>query len=118
VGGIILNIAARDVGVLSALIGLLVTSGFLLIVALVSKGGMGGGDVKLAAVTGFFLGWPLGPFGLFMGACAGGLVAIVLLLLHIRGRKDPLPFAPFIALGTFFAVLYGKEIIDWYIQLL
>lgn len=116
VGAVLLNIAARDVGVISALIGMLVTSGFLLLVAMVSKGGMGGGDIKLAAVTGLFLGWPLGPFGLFFGAGIGGLVAIFLLLFRVRGRKDPLPFGPFIALGTFLAILYGFDVINWYLQ--
>lgn len=116
VGGVILNVAARDVGAVSALIGILVTSGFLLLIALVSKGGMGGGDIKLAAVTGLFLGWPHAPLGLFLGACVGGLLAIILLLFGLRGRKDPLPFGPFIAIGTFIAFLYGAEIINWYLQ--
>lgn len=116
IGGVILNIVARDVGVVSALIGMLVTSGVLLLVALASKGGMGGGDIKLAAVTGLFLGWPLAPLGIFLGACVGGLVAIFLLLFRVKGRKDPLPFGPFIALGTFFAILYGFDIINWYLQ--
>ena len=116
VGGVFLNLAARDVGVVSALIGIFVTSGFLLLIALVSKGGMGGGDIKLAAVTGLFLGWPLAPFGLFLGACVGGLVAIFLLLFRIKERKDPQPFGPFIAVGTFFAFLYGFDVINWYLQ--
>ncbi|MDD3315329.1 MAG: prepilin peptidase [Syntrophaceticus sp.] len=118
VGGVILNIVAQDVGLVSALIGILVTSGFLLLVALISKGGMGGGDIKLAAVTGLFLGWPLAPLGLFLGACVGGIVAIILLLSGLRGRKDPLPFGPFIALGTVIAFLYGFEMLNWYLQLL
>ena len=118
VGGVLLNIAARDVGALSAIIGILATSGFLLLIALLSKGGMGGGDIKLAAVTGLFLGWPLAPFGLFLGAGAGGLLAIFLLLFKLRGRKDPLPFGPFISLGSFFAILYGFDIINWYLNYL
>jgi leader peptidase (prepilin peptidase)/N-methyltransferase len=115
-GGLILNIAAKDVGFVSALAGLLVTSGFLLLIALASKGGMGGGDIKLVAVTGLFLGWPLGPFGLILGAVIGGMIAVVLLLFRIKGRKDPLPFGPFIALGTFISILYGSQIINWYLQ--
>ena len=69
VGGVVLNLAARDVGVVSALIGIFVTSGFLLLIALISKGGMGE-DIKLAAVTGlFWVGrWHL----LVFWACAGG----------------------------------------------
>ena len=117
VSGLILNIAARDVGLVSALIGILVTSGFLLLVALLSKEGMGGGDIKLAAVTGLFLGWPLAPLGLFLGAGLGGIVAIILLLSGLKGRKDPLPFGPFISLGTMIAFLYGPIIVNWYLHL-
>lgn len=115
-GGLILNIAAKDVGVVSALIGILVTSGFLLLVALISKGGMGGGDIKLTVVTGLFLGWPLAPLGLFLGVCLGAILAIFLMLFGLKGRKDPLPFGPFIALGTLIAILYGNEILNWYLQ--
>ena len=86
-GGILLNTAAGDVGFVSALIGMLVTSGFLLIIALVSRGGMGGGDVKLAAVTGLFMGWPLAPLGLFFGIIIAGVIAVFLLILKIRGRR-------------------------------
>lgn len=70
------------------------------------------GDVKLALVTGLFLGWPLGLLGLLAGACAGGLLGIFLIAIRIRGRKDPVPFAPFIALGTLIALLWGSQIIS------
>ncbi len=114
-GAVILGFAARDVGIWSALAGCAAGAGFLLLVVVISKGGMGGGDVKLAAVTGLFLGWPFGPLGIFLGACVGGLVAFFLLLFRIKGRKDPLPFGPFIALGSFLALLWGKEVISWYL---
>jgi leader peptidase (prepilin peptidase)/N-methyltransferase len=115
IGGVVLNAAAGNVGFTSALIGMLVTSGFLLIVALVSKGGIGGGDIKLAAVTGLFLGWPLGPLGMFLGILTAGILAIFLLLLKMKGRKDPIPFGPFIVLGTIIAAFYGNQIIHWYL---
>ncbi|NPV28511.1 MAG: prepilin peptidase [Firmicutes bacterium] len=114
-GAAVLGFAAGDVGIWSALAGCAAGAGFLLLVVVISKGGMGGGDVKLAAVTGLFLGWPLGSLGIFLGACVGGLVAFFLLLFRIKGRKDPLPFGPFIALGSFLALLWGKEVISWYL---
>ena len=92
IGGVVLNAAAGNVGFTSALIGMLVTSGFLLIVALVSKGGIGGGDIKLAAVTGLFR-VALGPLGMFLGILTAGILAIFLLLLKMKGRKDPIPLA-------------------------
>lgn len=113
-GGVVLGVLARDVGLLSALLGAAVGGGVLLLIAVLSGGGMGGGDIKLAAVTGLFLGWPLGPLGLFAGACLGGLLGVFLLVFKLKGRKDPLPFGPFIALGTLLSLLGGKEFLAWY----
>lgn len=113
-GCLVLGALARDVGVLSALSGAAACGGFLLLVALLSGGGMGGGDVKLAFVSGLFLGWPLAPLGLFLGICLGGALALTLLALHIKGRKDPLPFGPFISLGFLIALLWGDLILSAY----
>ena len=101
----------HDISIWSALLGAVSCSGFLLLVSLVSRGGMGLGDVKLAAVTGLFLGWPLGAVGLLIGICIGGLLGIVLLATGIKGRKDPVPFGPFIALGAMIVLLWGSRII-------
>jgi leader peptidase (prepilin peptidase)/N-methyltransferase len=110
--GIATGFFVTDVSPWYALLGAASTAGFLLLVALISRGGMGMGDVKLALVTGLFLGWPLGLLGLLAGACAGGLLGIFLIAIRIRGRKDPVPFAPFIALGTLIALLWGSQIIS------
>jgi len=115
-GAVILGFAARDVGIWSALAGCAAGAGFLSVIAVISKGGMGGGDVKLAAVTGLFLGWPLAALALFLAIVSGGLAAAIFLLLGIKGRKDPVPFAPFIAAGTLIAILWGAYIIGWYRQ--
>ncbi len=101
----------HDISFWSALLGAVSCSGFLLLVSLVSRGGMGLGDVKLAVVTGLFLGWPQGPVGLLAGVCAGGLAGIVLLVTGIKGRKDPVPFGPFIALGVMIALFWGRAIL-------
>jgi leader peptidase (prepilin peptidase)/N-methyltransferase len=112
--GVVCGIAGflivRDLSIQSALLGAVACSGFLLLVSLASRGGMGLGDVKLAAVTGLFLGWPLGPVGLLIGICTGGLLGIVLLVTGINGRKDPVPFGPFIALGAMIALFWGRAI--------
>jgi leader peptidase (prepilin peptidase)/N-methyltransferase len=113
--GVVFGVAAvlliRDTSLLSALLGAVSSSGFLLLVCLVSRGGMGLGDVKLALVTGLFLGWPRGLEGVLIGACAGGLLGIVLLMTGIKGRKDPIPFGPFIALGAMIALVWGGQIL-------
>jgi leader peptidase (prepilin peptidase)/N-methyltransferase len=109
--GVGISFFVHNVSFLSALLGAVSCSGFLLLASLISRGGMGLGDVKLAVVIGLFLGWPLGPVGLLVGACIGGLLGLVLLVTGIKGRKDPIPFGPFIALGTMVALLWGSQII-------
>lgn len=117
-GSVVFGVLARDVGVVSALAGAAACGGFLFLVALLSGGGMGGGDVKLAFVTGLYLGWPLAPLGLLLAICVGGVLAIVLLAFHIKGRKDPLPFGPFLALGFLIALLFGDLILGCYFNFL
>jgi leader peptidase (prepilin peptidase)/N-methyltransferase len=78
---------------------------------------MGFGDVKLAFVLGLALGW-LGwgelVLGLFCGFLAGALVGVGLIALRRRGRKDHLPFGPFLAFGTLVVLLWGDVILRWY----
>lgn len=114
VAWLILGLPGGDVGIIPSLIGSAVTSGFLLLVTVASKGGMGGGDVKLGLVTGLFLGWPLGPLGLFLGICLGGVFAAFLLATRLKSRKEPIPFGPFIAAGTLMALFCGGQLLAWY----
>lgn len=107
-----ITFVVQDVSFTSALIGAATTGGFLFLVALCSRGGIGAGDIKLGLVTGLFLGWPLGLTGLFIGACLGGFLGIILLAVRVKSRKDPLPFGPFIALGTLIALLWGGQILQ------
>ena len=97
-------------------LGLLLYGGVLFIVAAIS-GGMGMGDVKLAAVIGLVL----GSLGLrFVGVAAaaaivlGGLGAIVALAMG-KGRKSAIPFGPYLAVGAVVAGLWGEPLADWYI---
>lgn len=87
-----------------------------LAVALVYPGGMGGGDVKLAGLVGLLVGFPGVLVALWLAAVSGGLAAAALLLLGKRGRKDPIPFGPFLALGAVAALLLGTEVARWYQQ--
>lgn len=109
--GLPIGLLVHDVSLWSMLLGALSTAGFLLVVALLSGGGMGQGDIKLGLVTGLFLGWPMGLAGLLLGACLGGFLGIILLAARIRGRKDPIPFGPFIALGALITMLWGAQIL-------
>ncbi|WP_258359258.1 prepilin peptidase [Moorella sulfitireducens] len=114
-GGILLSLLARDVGFWAALGGIAAAAGFLLLVAVISNGGMGGGDVKLAGMVGLYLGLPLAAVALFLSLITGGLAGVCLLVSGRKKRQDPLPFAPYIAAGGLLALLFGKEILHWYL---
>jgi leader peptidase (prepilin peptidase)/N-methyltransferase len=107
-----------DIGVLSALLGGAVGFGFMLLPYIIWRGGMGGGDVMLAGLIGMVTGFPLVFVALLLGILSGGLVAILLLILRLRTRKDPIPFGPFLAAAAVVALLWGQEILYWYTGLL
>ncbi len=90
----------------------------LLIIALISRGGMGWGDVKMAALIGLVTGFPLVFVALFLGIVLGGLVAAILLLLKIKKRKEAIPFGPFLSLATIATLLWGSNLLNWYLGLL
>ena len=75
---------------------------------------MGFGDAKLAFVLGLALGWAELILGLFCGFLAGALVGLALITLRQRGRKDHLPFGPFLAFGTLVVLMWGDVILRWY----
>jgi leader peptidase (prepilin peptidase)/N-methyltransferase len=86
---------------------------FLLIV-IVSRGGMGWGDVKLAALIGLVTGFPLVFITLLIGVILGGVVAVILLAFKIKKRKEAIPFGPFLAIATIVTLLWGSNILNWY----
>ena len=90
--------------------------GFLLVAALAYSGGMGMGDVKLAAVMGLYLGRAVAP-ALLSAFVIGGLVGISLLIRHgAEARKRAIPFGPYLAAGGVVGLLAGDEIVDWYLD--
>jgi leader peptidase (prepilin peptidase)/N-methyltransferase len=100
----------------ASLLGIALGGGLFLVVILGSRGGMGGGDMKLAAMLGAFLGYKLALLAIFSGVILGGLVAGVLMAAGLRGRKDPIPFGPFLAVGGTLALFAGEEILAWYVN--
>ncbi|MDI6791287.1 MAG: prepilin peptidase [bacterium] len=103
-----------------ALIGMVVGGGaiyFLLVISpfIFGKEGMGGGDVKLAALMGVFLGWQKVFLALFFGAAIGSVVGLSLIGLGRAKRGEYIPFGPFLALGALVVLLQGDEIIRWYL---
>ena len=91
--------------------------GLALLVVVLSRGGMGFGDVKMAALMGFVIGFPLIFFTLILAAIIGGVVAVVLLLAKKKKRKEGIPFAPILSLATIITLLGGESIINWYLGL-
>jgi leader peptidase (prepilin peptidase) / N-methyltransferase len=87
----------------------------LLVIALVSQGGMGMGDVKLYALLGFVLGFKLVLLSFFLSTLFGAVIGSVALIFKIVKRKQPIPFGPFIAAGTLTAYYWGLDLIDIYL---
>jgi len=118
--GLILSFFVPYIKFINSVSGVVVGGGIILIIALVGsmifkKEAMGGGDVKLAAMIGAFLGWRYIIISLFLGFFLGALTGIILMIAKIKSREDMVPFGPFIVLGTFITLLWGEQIISWYL---
>ena len=112
--GLLLNVAIGRLSWFEPVIGILLAGGLFLAIILASRGGMGGGDLKLGAMLGAFLGWKALLFALFVAVVAGGVLGIALLVSGLRGRKDPIPFGPFLATGGAMALFWGERVVNWY----
>lgn len=96
-----------DAEILNALGGGALAGGILLLPSLITRGaGMGMGDVKLATFVGLALGLQLAVGALVLTAVAGGVVSVLLMALRLRGRGDPIPYAPFISAGAVVVLLW------------
>ena len=102
-------------GYKASLIGFL-TGGILFYgIAVVSRGGMGGGDIKMMAMVGSFMGWKSVLLTTFIGSLTGTLVGIFMMIFKGKGRKTKIPFGPFLSLGTLVTLFYGQEILKLYL---
>lgn len=100
--------------IIGSLIGSMVGFTFFLLIALISRGGMGGGDIKLVGALGFLLGLYMTLVMIFLSFILGGIVSIGLILTKVKTKKDPIPFGPFIVIATYITLLYGESIIYFY----
>ena len=116
VAAIAIGVATDPAGVPEQLLAGAAAGGFLLAAALARPGGMGMGDVKLAAVLGLFLGWQVG-VALLVALLTGTIVGLGVIARRgvTEGRRTALPFGPFLALGGMVAVLTGSQLIDLYL---
>jgi leader peptidase (prepilin peptidase)/N-methyltransferase len=124
--GIILGLVAGSTvlptGLVNSIAGVAVGGGLLWILALASpyifgKEGMGGGDIKLMAMVGAFLGWKPTLLTIMVGAMVGSAVGLGLILLHVIRRDDYVPFGPFLAIGAVFSLFFHREVFNWYVSL-
>lgn len=114
-----LSVPHQLLGWKNSLFGIVAGGGSLLLVAygyqlLAKKEGMGGGDIKLLAMMGAFLGWKAVPFIIFVSSLVGSVVGVSLMLARKKDSQLPIPFGPFLAFGAVLFIFYGGAIIDWY----
>ncbi len=110
------------IGFISAIFGTLLGGGVFLLIALFSmlilkKEGMGGGDIKLMAMIGALTGWKATLLTIVLSVYLGGLLGGALLLLKAKRRGDYIPYGPFIAMATVISLLWGENIISWWLGL-
>jgi len=114
--GLLLNLATGRMSWVESVIGIALGGGLFFLIILVSRGGMGGGDLKLGAMLGAFLGWKALLFGLFVAIVLGGVIGAAFLATGVRGRKDPIPFGPFLAAGGAMALVWGERAFSWWVR--
>ncbi len=106
------------------LLGMFVGSVTLMIVGLIgmliykTDDAMGGGDIKIFAPIGIFLGWKMTFVALLLSIILAGVISLILVIVKVKDRKSTIPFGPFIVMGTLITYLYGWDILKWYINFL
>lgn len=105
----------------SPFLGAIIGAGTLFLIALFGKiiykcdEVMGMGDVKIFIPIGLFLGWKMTIVALMISFLLGGFIGLLLIVINKEKRKSTMPFGPFIVAACFITILYGWDILDWYI---
>ena len=107
------------VGVINSLLGIVVGGGLLWVLAwaspyLFGKEGMGGGDIKLLALVGAFLGWKPALLTIMIGSLIGSVVGISLIVARIMKRDEYIPFGPFLVVGAVLSMFFAQPLLAWY----
>lgn len=100
-----------------SILGAVIGFSVLFLIAVLSKGGMGGGDIKLFFVIGLVLGTVSTLLTLFLASIIGTVFGIISLRIAKKGRKTPIPFGPSIAIAAVISYFYGGALVDWYMNL-
>ena len=113
-----LGSAYLGLGFINIVVGAIVGSGFFLIQFVVSKGKwIGDGDIGLGFLMGLILGWKMLLVALFLAYMLGAIVGITLIMTGRKEMSSRIPFGPFLTLATLLTILYGSNILAWYINL-
>lgn len=120
--GLFASLIIPQINLLGSLVGVLLGGGSLFIVAtlyqwLFKREGMGGGDIKLLAMIGAFLGWKAVIVTILLGSLVGSITGIVIMVLKGKDFKYAIPFGPFLSMGAVIALFCGAEIVNWYLYL-
>jgi leader peptidase (prepilin peptidase) / N-methyltransferase len=120
--GLLLAVAGVGPSWRDSVLGILLGGGTLWAVAagyqaLTGREGMGGGDIKLLAMVGAFIGWRGVLVTLMIGSLTGAVVGIVLMIARGSDSRLPIPFGPFLALGAACGLFFGDTAINWYLGL-
>ena len=116
--GIVLGLAAGSytIGYIDSFSGFLLGGGLFYLLAVLSNGGMGGGDIKYIAAAGALVGWQKVLLIIFIGAFLGSFMGLLQIVVQKKSRKSLIPFGPFLAAATLITLFYGNLLIKLYIE--
>jgi len=114
--GLLYAIIFDYITIINSLLGIFIPSLLLLIIALIFKGGMGMGDVKLVAMLGAFLGYKYTLASIFIGSIFGSIIGLTLMSFGVLKKKSRIPFGPFICLGAVLMIFFGDYLISFYLS--
>jgi leader peptidase (prepilin peptidase)/N-methyltransferase len=117
--GIIFGLIAGTylIGWQDSLFGFLLGGGLFYAIAVLSNGGMGGGDIKFIAGAGALIGWKKVLIVIFIGSLLGSIIGLAMIPLLGKNRKSQIPFGPFLAAGLLIVIFMGDKLIQLYIDL-
>ncbi len=107
-----------DITIVNRLVGMVVIAVPMILINLIIADAFGGGDIKLLVAAGFLLGWKMTVIGFFVGAIIAGAIGVTLMARKKKGGKEHIPFGPSLCAGLYLSVLFGTQMMDWYIQIL
>ena len=117
VSGALYNLLYAPQSIMDMLLGGVVGFVVMLLIFLISRGGMGGGDVKLSAAVGVWLGVEGTLLFLLLAFIMGGIISMFLLVSGVKSKGEAIPFGPFLCLAAFVTVLYQTFLLNFYWQL-